>query len=82
MLRSLAAASCALALALAGCGGDDDGGGSGSGSDENPVAQVPSGLQEQVGAAQDPKEPSAAAPRWGWPAPSSARARTTASPSA
>ena len=54
MLRSLAVASCALALALAGCGGDD-GGGSGSGSDENPVAQVPSGLQEQVGAAQDPK---------------------------
>jgi hypothetical protein len=56
VLRSLAAASCALALALAGCGGDDDGGGSGSGSDENPVAQVPSGLQEQVSAAQDPKE--------------------------
>ena len=53
--RTLAAASCALALALAGCG-DDDGGGSGSGSDENPVAQVPSGLQEQVSAAQDPKE--------------------------
>ena len=49
-------ASCALALALAGCGGDDDGGGSESGSAENPVAQVPSGLQEQVRAAQDPQQ--------------------------
>ena len=57
MLRLLAAAACALALVLAGCGGDDgDGGAGGDGTQENPVAQVPSGLQEQVRAAQDPKE--------------------------
>ena len=54
VLRLLAAALCALALALAGCGGDDDDGG--SGTEEDPVAQVPSGLQEQVRAAQDPQE--------------------------
>ncbi|MET0818858.1 MAG: hypothetical protein ABWZ67_14945 [Solirubrobacteraceae bacterium] len=54
MLRLLAAAACALALVLAGCGGDDgDGGG---GTQEDPVAQVPSGLQEQVRDAQDPQE--------------------------
>ena len=43
MIRLLAATACALALVLAGCGGDDDGGG---GTQEDPVAQVPSGLQE------------------------------------
>jgi hypothetical protein len=54
VLRLLAAAACALALVLAGCGSDDgDGGG---GTQEDPVAQVPSGLQEQVRDAQDPQE--------------------------
>jgi hypothetical protein len=50
--KGLAAALAALALAAAGCGGDD-----GSSGSEDPVAQVPSGLQEKVRAAQDP-EPS------------------------
>ncbi len=49
---ALAAALAALALAAAGCGGDDGGGG---GAAEDPAAQVPSGLQEQVRAAQDPQ---------------------------
>jgi hypothetical protein len=54
VLRLLAAAACALALIVAGCGGDDgDGGG---GTQEDPVAQVPSGLQEQVRDAQDAQE--------------------------
>jgi hypothetical protein len=49
MLRSgLRAALVALVLAAAGCG--DDSGGSG-----DPVAQVPSGLQEQVRAAREPR---------------------------
>ena len=52
MLRSLAACSCALALALAGCGGDDGGS---EAPAEDAVTQVPSGLQEQVRAAQDPQ---------------------------
>jgi len=51
--RSLAACCCALALALAGCGGDDDGGAETPA--EDPVTQVPSGLQEQVSAAQEPQ---------------------------
>ena len=41
------------ALALAGCGGGDDGGG--DAAPEDPVAQVPSGLQEKVRAARDPQ---------------------------
>jgi hypothetical protein len=48
---TLSAALAALILAAAGCGGDGD--------DEaparDPVAQVPSGLQEKVGAARDPQ---------------------------
>jgi hypothetical protein len=48
--RALAAALAALALAAAGCGGDG-----GSGGSKDPVAQVPSGLQEKVRAAQDPQ---------------------------
>jgi hypothetical protein len=48
----LAAALAALVLAVGGCGGDDGGDG-GGGSD--PVAQVPTGLQEKVRAAQDPQ---------------------------
>jgi hypothetical protein len=48
--KGLAAALAALALAAAGCGGDD-----GSSGSEDPVAQVPSGLQEKVRAAQDPQ---------------------------
>ena len=52
MLRIIAACCCALALALAGCGGDGDGGETPA---EDPVTQVPSGLQEQVGAARDPR---------------------------
>ena len=51
VLRLLAAATCALALA--GCGGDD--GDDGAAAPEDPVAQVPGGLQEQVRAAQDPQ---------------------------
>ena len=43
------AALAALALAFAGCGGGDD-------EPADPVEQVPSGLQEQVRAAQDPQE--------------------------
>ena len=49
---TLAAAIAALLLALAGCGGDGDGGGD---APKDPVAQVPSGLQEKVRAAQDPQ---------------------------
>jgi len=52
MLRgSLLAALAALILAAAGCGGD----GGGSGTPEDPVAQVPSGLQDKVRAARDPQ---------------------------
>ena len=51
MLRSgLLAALAALILAAAGCGGDG-----GSDAPEDPVAQVPSGLQEKVRAARDPQ---------------------------
>ena len=46
------AALTALVLAVAGCGGDD--GGSGAPA-KDPVAQVPSGLQQKVRAAQDPQ---------------------------
>jgi hypothetical protein len=46
--RVVPAALAALALAAAGCGGGDD-------AQEDPVAQVPSGLQEQVRAARDPQ---------------------------
>jgi hypothetical protein len=54
VVRALLAFLCCCLAALAvGCGGDD--GGSDDGG-ENPVAQVPSGLQEQVRAAQDPQE--------------------------
>jgi hypothetical protein len=49
---SLAAALAALVLAVAGCGGDD--GGSNAPA-KDPVAQVPSGLQPKVRAAQDPQ---------------------------
>jgi hypothetical protein len=48
---ALLAALIALALAAAGCGGDDGG----SESSADPVAQVPSGVQEQVRAARDPQ---------------------------
>src|SRR5829696_4576971 len=49
--RAVPAALAALVLAVAGCGGD------GGGDDEpaDPVAQVPSELQQQVRAAQDPQ---------------------------
>ena len=47
----LLAAFAALILAAAGCGGDDSGGDAG----RNPVAQVPSGIQEEVRAAQNPQ---------------------------
>jgi hypothetical protein len=51
MLRGglLAAIVALVALHAAGCGGD------GTETSENPVAQVPSGLQEKVGAARDPQ---------------------------
>jgi hypothetical protein len=49
---ALAAALAALTLAAAGCGGDD--GDSGAPA-KDPVAQVPSGLQEKVRSAQDPR---------------------------
>jgi hypothetical protein len=49
---ALAAALAALVLAAAGCGGGDDGDG---GAAKDPVAQVPSGLQEKVRSAQDPQ---------------------------
>jgi len=49
MIRSgLVAALLALVFAAPGCGGDGD-------SDADPVAQVPSGLQEKVRAARDPQ---------------------------
>jgi hypothetical protein len=47
----LLAAVAALILAAAGCGGDDSGGDAG----RDPVAQVPSGIQAQVRAAQNPQ---------------------------
>ena len=50
----LAALAAAAVLALAGCGGDDDGDGAASDAGDA-VEQVPSGLQEQVRAAQDPQ---------------------------
>ena len=53
VLRGLAATACVLALAVAGCGGDD--GGSETPA-EDAVTQVPSGLQEKVGAAREPQE--------------------------
>jgi len=53
VLRVASAAACALALAIAGCGGDD--GGAEAPADD-PVAQVPSGIQERVRAAQDPQK--------------------------
>jgi hypothetical protein len=46
----LAAALAALVLAAAGCGGDDDGA---EAPPEDPVAQVPSGLQDKVREAQE-----------------------------
>ena len=49
---SVVAALAAVVLALAGCGGDDGGA---EAPAEDPVAQVPSGLQAKVRAAQDPK---------------------------
>jgi hypothetical protein len=49
---ALAAALAALTLAAAACGGDD--GDSGAPA-KDPVAQVPSGLQEKVRSAQDPR---------------------------
>jgi hypothetical protein len=42
----------ALVLAAAGCGGGDD---AGDAAPEDPVAQVPSGLQQKVRAARDPR---------------------------
>jgi hypothetical protein len=47
-LRVVAAALAALVLVVSGCGGDDD--------PADPVEQVPSGLQQQVRAAQSPQE--------------------------
>jgi hypothetical protein len=49
---ALAAALAALVLAAAGCGGDDGGS---EAPAKDPVAQVPSGLQEKVRSAQDPR---------------------------
>jgi hypothetical protein len=48
----LAAALAALVLAAAGCGGDDGGA---EAPPEDPVTQVPSGLQDKVREAQDPQ---------------------------
>jgi hypothetical protein len=45
------AALCALLVGAAGCGGDDGD----AGASKDPVAQVPSGLQEKVRAARDPR---------------------------
>ncbi len=54
MRPRLALMFCCLAVLAAGCGGGDD---TPSGeAPEDPVAQVPTGLQEKVRAAQDPKE--------------------------
>ena len=50
--RVVTAALCALVVGAAGCGGGGDGGAD-AGAD--PVAQVPSGLQEKVRAARDPQ---------------------------
>jgi hypothetical protein len=50
----LAFLCCCLAALAVGCGGDD--GGSSSGGGEDPVSQVPSGLQDKVREAQDPKK--------------------------
>jgi hypothetical protein len=44
---------CCLAALAVGCGGDDGGAAE---AGEDPVAQVPSGLQEKVRAAQDPQK--------------------------
>ena len=52
-MRAALALLAALLLALAGCGGGDGGGGDAPSDD--PVAQVPSGLQEKVRAARDPQ---------------------------
>src|SRR5829696_3389147 len=49
--RAVPAALAALVLAVAGCGGD----GGGSEAPEDPVAQVPSGLQAKVRDARDPQ---------------------------
>lgn len=51
-MRRLVVAAAALALAGAGCGGGDGSGGDGA---RDPVAQVPSGIQEKVRAARAPK---------------------------
>jgi hypothetical protein len=50
---ALTAALAALVLAAAGCGGDD--GGDAGAPPEDPVAQVPSGLQDKIRTAQDPQ---------------------------
>src|SRR5829696_8622679 len=50
----LVALLAAAVLALGGCGGDDCGGGAASDGGD-PVEQVPTGLQERVRAAQDPR---------------------------
>jgi len=50
---ALTAALAALVLAAAGCGGDD--GGDAGAPAEDPVAQVPSGLQDKIRTAQDPQ---------------------------
>ena len=52
-VRAALALLAALLLALAGCGGGD--GGSDDAPSDDPVAQVPSGLQEKVRAARDPQ---------------------------
>jgi hypothetical protein len=49
--RVVMAALCALIVAAAGCGGGDGD----SGAPADPVAQVPSGIQEKVRAARDPQ---------------------------
>ncbi len=51
MRLRLLALSAALALVAAGCGG----GGGGGGGAADPVAEVPSGIRDEVSAAQDPR---------------------------
>jgi hypothetical protein len=52
---ALVAALATLVLAAAGCGGDGDGDGNAEAPPEDPVTQVPSGLQDKVREARDPQ---------------------------